>query len=33
MKKGHIKMERFKNSKNKLADMYTLTPVGIKKED
>lgn len=28
--KGYVKMSRFKNSKNKLAYMYVLTPSGIK---
>jgi Na+/melibiose symporter-like transporter len=27
--KGQIKMQNFKNSKNKLAYAYTLTPTGI----
>jgi len=26
---GYIKAERFKNSKNKIAYMYTLTPKGM----
>ena len=30
--KGLVKAERFKNSKNKLAYMYQLTPEGIKKK-
>ena len=30
--KGLVKAERFKNSKNKLAYMYHLTPKGIKKK-
>jgi len=29
VKKGYIKATRFKNSKNKLAYMYVLTPKGI----
>ncbi len=30
--KGLVKTERFKNSKNKLAYMYILTPKGIKEK-
>ena len=30
--KGLVKAERFKNSKNKLAYMYILTPEGIKEK-
>jgi len=30
--KGLVKAEKFKNSKNKLAFMYILTPKGIKKK-
>ncbi|MEJ2697175.1 MAG: MarR family EPS-associated transcriptional regulator [Candidatus Sulfobium sp.] len=29
LKQGHIKAERFKNSRNKRAYMYILTPKGI----
>jgi EPS-associated MarR family transcriptional regulator len=29
LKKGYIKARRFKNSKNKIAYMYALTPKGI----
>jgi len=29
LKKGYIKAERFKNSKNKIGYMYTLTPRGM----
>ena len=29
LEKGYIKAERFKNSKNKIAYMYTLTPNGV----
>jgi EPS-associated MarR family transcriptional regulator len=29
LKKGYIKARRFKNSKNKIAYMYVLTPKGI----
>lgn len=29
LKKGYIKARRFKNSKNKIAYMYVLTPQGI----
>lgn len=29
LKKGYIKASRFKNSKNKIAYMYVLTPKGI----
>jgi EPS-associated MarR family transcriptional regulator len=29
LKKGYIKAKRFKNSKNKIAYMYVLTPKGI----
>lgn len=29
LQKGHIKAQRFKNSKNKIAYMYVLTPAGI----
>ena len=32
VEKGYIKMKRFKNSNDKLAYMYVLTPVGIKKK-
>ncbi len=32
MDKGLIRVKRFKNSKNKLAYMYILTPAGIKKK-
>jgi EPS-associated MarR family transcriptional regulator len=30
LKKGYIKAKRFKNSKNKIAYMYIVTPKGIK---
>ncbi len=29
LEKGYIKAERFKNSKNKMAYMYILTPKGV----
>ena len=29
LEKGYIKAQRFKNSKNKMGYMYTLTPKGI----
>ena len=29
LEKGYIKAQRFKNSKNKMGDMYILTPKGI----
>lgn len=29
LQKGYIKAERFKNSKNKMAYMYILTPKGV----
>jgi EPS-associated MarR family transcriptional regulator len=29
LKKGYIKAQRFKNSKNKIAYMYILTPRGV----
>ena len=32
MDKGLVKAKRFKNAKNKIAYMYTLTPQGIKKK-
>jgi DNA-binding MarR family transcriptional regulator len=31
IKSGYVKMNRFKNSKNRLAYMYVLTPAGIRK--
>jgi EPS-associated MarR family transcriptional regulator len=31
MENGYIKAKRFKNSRNKIAYMYVLTPEGIKK--
>lgn len=31
IEKGYIKAKRFKNSRNKLAYMYVLTPKGMKK--
>jgi EPS-associated MarR family transcriptional regulator len=32
VEKGYIKAERFKNSKNKMAYMYILTPKGVKEK-
>jgi len=32
LEKGYIKAERFKNSKNKMAYMYILTPKGAKEK-
>jgi len=32
LEKGYIKAERFKNSKNKMAYMYILTPQGVKEK-
>lgn len=32
IEKGYVKAKRFKNSNNKLAYMYVLTPNGIKKK-
>lgn len=32
VEKGYIKAERFKNSKNKMAYMYVLTPKGVKEK-
>ena len=32
IEKGLIKVKRFKNSNNKMAYMYTLTPIGLSKK-
>ncbi len=32
LEKGYLKAERFKNSKNKMAYMYILTPKGLKEK-